>query len=65
MEYYTAEDVAKLLGKSLTTAYRRIGIINSKIKKLGDDVLVENGKIPVEIFHQYYPYIPRLIKEEE
>ena len=65
MKYYSAEDVAKLLGKSPTTAYRRIATINSKIKKLGDDNLVENGQIPIEIFHQYYPYIPRLQKGVE
>ncbi|MGL6119974.1 MAG: hypothetical protein ACRC0V_05655, partial [Fusobacteriaceae bacterium] len=60
MEYYTVEDITRLLGKSQTTAYRKIAIINSKIQNLGKNVLIENGRVPVDIFHMYYPYIPRL-----
>ena len=67
MKYYSAHDVAGLIGVSQKTAYKRIQNIHKLLQeKSGSEIiLVEKGKIPVDTFHEYYPYIPRLQKGVE
>lgn len=56
---YDVDDVAKMLNRSKSTAYRRIREMNLehckenklKIKSMG------SGRVSKELFHKYYPGI--------
>ncbi|MDO4976806.1 MAG: helix-turn-helix domain-containing protein [Eubacteriales bacterium] len=48
--YYTAAEVAELLGISKGKAYQIIREMNEELKKLG--YLVIKGKVPVEYFNE-------------
>ena len=56
---YNAEDVARMLNRSKSTAYRRIYKINleyCKKNKLNMDTM-GSGRVSKELFHKYYPEI--------
>ena len=48
--YYTADDVARLTGKSKRYAYRMIAELNDELKKEG--FITVNGKIPKKRLHE-------------
>ncbi|ALF17434.1 hypothetical protein [Fusobacterium animalis] len=56
---YNAADVAKMLNRSKSTAYRRIYEMNlehCKKNKLNIDTM-GSGRVSKELFHKYYPGI--------
>lgn len=55
--FYTTKEVAAMLGVSPRTASSRIRAVNDELVAQG--YWVEPGKIPVNLFHQKYPYIER------
>lgn len=67
VEYYTADEVSLLLDVSSKTAYKRIRqIYNLLQEKNGQTIIIgEKGRVPIKLFHAYYPYIPELKKGEE
>lgn len=50
--YYTASEVAKLLGVSVATSYRIIKKLNSELEEQGYIVIA--GKLPIKYFEQRY-----------
>lgn len=50
--YYTADDIAELLGASKSKAYKIIQSLNEKLKKQG--YIVQAGRIPKQYFHENY-----------
>lgn len=56
--YYDSKDVKKLLGfGSIRTAQLRIQSMNEDLKARG--FWVERGKVPVNFFHEKYPFIEK------
>lgn len=55
--FYTITDVAEMLGVSRTTAQRRIKSMNDQLEE--QDYYTEPGKVPVELFHEKYPYLKK------
>lgn len=53
--FLTIDEVAKILGKSRSTASRRIAAMNKEMKEQG--YYVEQGIVPVGKFLEKYPYI--------
>ena len=54
---YNAADVARMLNRSPSTAYRRIREMNleyCKKNKLNIDTM-GSGRVSKELFHKYYP----------
>lgn len=56
--FYSIKEVAELLEVSHTTAHRRIKAMNDEMKAEG--YYIEQGKVPVQLFHEKYPYIEKL-----
>lgn len=50
--YYTAEEVATLLGVSTGTSYRIIRTLNKELKSKGFIVIA--GKLPIRYFEEKY-----------
>lgn len=60
--FYTTKEVQKLLGlHSLRVAQSRVKAMNDELKEKG--YWIESGKVPVALFHDKYPYIPKLESE--
>lgn len=56
--FYDSNEVLELLSlNSLRTAQLRIKAMNDELQKKG--YWVERGKVPVQYFHEKYPYIER------
>lgn len=55
--FYTANDLARILGSSVPTAYKMIREMNQELKEQG--YYVVNGKIPKELFYEKYPHLPK------
>lgn len=56
--YYTAKEVQEMLSiGSLRTAQNRVQSMNSELA--GKGFWVERGKVPVQFFHEKYPFIQR------
>lgn len=53
--FYSINEVAELLGVSRTTAFRRIKLMNDEMESKG--YFIEAGKVPVQLFHEKYPYL--------
>lgn len=60
--FYTTKEVAEMLGTSNRTASNRIRKINDELQSQG--FWVESGKVPINLFHEKYPYIEKKIDEE-
>jgi len=60
--FYDSKDVQRLLAcGSLRTAQMRIKAMNEELATKG--YWIERGKVPVEFFHEKYPYIPREVSQ--
>jgi len=60
--FYDSKDVKELLSlNSKRTAQYRIQLMNQEIESRG--FWVERGKVPVQFFHEKYPYITKGIGE--
>jgi len=55
--FYSAKEVAAILGIHERTAFNRIRAVNDELQAQG--YWIEAGKMPVSLFHQKYPYIER------
>lgn len=56
--FYTSDEVRKMLDcGTLRTAQLRIQAMNTELKERG--YWVERGKVPVDFFHEKYPYVKR------
>lgn len=56
--FYNAKDVMDLLSlNALRTSQHRIQAMNAELKDKG--YWVERGKVPVQFFHEKYPYIEK------
>lgn len=56
--FYTAKEVQQMLGfTALRTAHLRIQVMNEELKSKG--YWIEKGKIPINFFHEKYPYIEK------
>lgn len=53
--YYTAQDVASMIGCNIRTAYVRIQLLNEELTQRG--YWIERGKVPKAFFHEKYPYL--------
>ena len=51
-KFYTATDVASILGVSRSTAYREIKKLNDELKRGG--YIAVNGKIPIKFFEERF-----------
>lgn len=59
--FYNSQEVKNLLGlNSLRTAQLRIQALNEELKSKG--YWIERGKIPVQFFHEKYPYVERMME---
>lgn len=58
--YFDAEDVAKILGVSKSTAHRRIRQMNEELAEQG--YYAERGKIPIQLFYEKYPYHKEVVQ---
>ena len=50
--YYTADEVAEMVGVGRTTAYGIVKKLNKELEK--DGFLVIGGKLPIEYFEKRY-----------
>lgn len=50
--YYSAEEIAVLLGVSVSHSYKIIRELNNELKKEG--FIVISGKLPIKFFEQKY-----------
>lgn len=50
--YYNAEDIARLTGKSVSTAYKIMQQLNQELKSKG--YLIINGRIPKKYFSERF-----------
>ncbi|WP_391119387.1 hypothetical protein [Psychrobacillus sp. L3] len=56
--FYNSNEVMDLLSlNSLRTSQLRIQAMNKELKDKG--YWIERGKVPVQFFHEKYPYIER------
>lgn len=55
--FYTIKEVAEMLDIGYTTAWRRVKQMNDEMIEQG--YYAESGKVPVQLFHKKYPYIPQ------
>lgn len=56
--FYGSKDVKNLLSlNSMRTAQHRIQLMNDELKRRG--YWTERGKIPIQFFHEMYPYIEK------
>lgn len=61
--FYSAREVKQLLDiATMRTAYTRIHSMNQELEEKG--YWIERGKVPVSFFHEKYPYIERIVKQE-
>jgi hypothetical protein len=61
--FYDSKDIMQLLNLgSVRTAQLRIQSMNAELLEKG--YWIEKGKIPIKFFHEKYPYIDELEKEE-
>ena len=56
--FYSIKEVAELLDVSISTASRRIKTMNQEM--IAEGYYAEQGKVPIELFHEKYPYIKKL-----
>lgn len=57
--FYDVSDVTELLAlNSKRTAQQRIQQMNEELKEKG--YWIERGKIPIQFFHEKYPYVGRM-----
>lgn len=60
--FYDSTDIKDLLAlNSKRTAQHRIQMLNEELK--GRGFWVERGKVPVQFFHEKYPYVEQTIEE--
>lgn len=50
--FYTAEDIARILGVSRSTAYREIKRLNDELKRMG--YITVCGKVPRKFFEEKF-----------
>ncbi|WP_404336435.1 hypothetical protein [Planococcus rifietoensis] len=61
--FYNAQEVKEMLDLgTIRTAHMRIQSMNAELEAKG--YWVERGKVPVSFFHEKYPYIERIVKQE-
>lgn len=55
--FYDVHDVMKLLSLPKRTAHTRIKTMNDELQ--GNGFWIERGKVPIQLFHEKYPYIEK------
>lgn len=61
--YYTADDIAELLGASKSKAYKIIQSLNKKLEKQG--YIVQAGRVPKQYFHENYYGMEKGLSEQK
>lgn len=61
--YYTADDIAEILGASKSKAYKIIQELNKELKK--QNYIVQAGRIPKQYFYKNYYGLEKMISEQK
>lgn len=61
--YYTADDVAEMLGVSTSQAYKVIKTLNNELKE--KNVIIQAGRVPKPFFHEKYYGLERILSQKK
>lgn len=61
--YYTADDVAEILGVCMSQAYKIIKSLNAELEK--QNYIVLAGRVPKVFFHEKYYGMEKLLSEQK
>lgn len=60
--YYTADDVAEMLGVSMSQAYKVVKTLNNELKE--KNVIIQAGRVPKLFFHEKYYGLERMLSQK-
>lgn len=61
--YYTADDVAEMLGVSMSQAYKVVKTLNNELKE--KNVIIQAGRVPKPFFHEKYYGLERILSQKK
>lgn len=61
--YYTADDVAEMLGVSTSQAYKVIKALNSELEE--KNVIIQAGRVPKPFFQEKYYGLERMLSQKK
>lgn len=61
--YYTADDVAEMLGVSMSQAYKVVKTLNNELKE--KNVIIQAGRVPKPFFHEKYYGLEKMLSEQK
>ena len=61
--YYTADDVAEMLGVSMSQAYKVVKTLNNELKE--KNVIIQAGRVPKVFFHEKYYGMEKMLSEQK